>query len=331
MLFDGISRVVFLGEPGAGVRSFVSAFLGKFASSLYVNKLFVSINAAGENAEELNDAQNIEASTDMADYVNRVIPLNKIYSRDTSGFRDNFEFQLKIESENCGRIKFVNMLGNISDNTTEISNYGMSLVVIILDGKKLSDGTQPDMSATLSALKTLADSQPAGHHFEVLIAVSKADLFGVENTVSEEFFRQRCQCCQEIVDFCRSKKANSSFAAFSAANKETAKVFDANGNMVSDPDFEPWNIDTVGLSIISNAIPITRAHYLCEMETHLANLAQNKGIYNSESFKSTVEAVYSRKQLMLLLRCKYQFDRYTAHSREIFKYIKDRQFVINQL
>lgn len=327
MLYDGVSRVVFLSDPEAGLWSFVSSFLEKFANSVFVNKLLLSVNAAGRNALELDNTDNIIAATEMADYVKRVFPLKKIYSHQAIEIEDKIEFQLKIDSEFCGRIRFMNMFGNALNSAFEVSEYGMSMVVVIIDGQKLFNGVQPDMSGILDSLMILLGEQPECYPFDLLFAVSKADLFGVENTVSEEFFRENCQCCKGIIDFCRQAAIHYSFVAFSAANKTTSKVFDASGKMIADPDFESWNIDSVGLSIISNSILNSQSHYLFEMEKYIEALKTNKGIYNSESFKSIVETAYSRKQISLLLRNKYQFDQYEKYNSEISQFIKDRTFV----
>ncbi|MGN0650821.1 MAG: hypothetical protein ACI4KM_10320 [Oscillospiraceae bacterium] len=327
MMYDGVSRVVFLNEPGSGVKSFVCSFVDIFAKSLFLGKTQLSISTVGRDAAILNGAEKVQAQAETAYYATDVLTLKNVFSNNTSEFDDWFEFQINIDSDLCGRIRFLNILGQTDYYRSIVSDYGMSMVIIILDGKKLSSSdTTIDLNGVLKKLKKLAEIQPNGYPFSVLFAVSKADLIGVDNTQSESFFENSCGCCKEIIEYCKQKKIKYRFVAFSAANKITSKVFNSHGKMISDPDFEPWNIETVGLYIISNALPTLRMQYMNEKAKLMSSIEDNRGIYNSDSFRSTVEARYSREQLALLIKNQYQLDQYVKYSRQIVVSLADKIF-----
>ena len=50
MKYDGVSKVVFLGEPCSGVKSFVSSFISTFAQSVFVDKKQLFISKVGRDA-----------------------------------------------------------------------------------------------------------------------------------------------------------------------------------------------------------------------------------------------------------------------------------------
>lgn len=233
MKYDGVSRVVFLGEPCSGVKSFASSFISTFAQSVFVDKKQLFISKVGRDAPLMDSAERITAQAETAYYANSVMSLDNVLSHKTQNFDDWFEFQIIIDSELCGRISFLNLLGKTDYYRSIVSDYGMSMAVIMLDGKKLTNsGSKIDMSRVFGKLKKLAECQPHGYPFSVLFAVSKADLFGVENTQSQDFFERRCGCCSEIIEYCLQENIPCRFAAFSAASRITSKVFDPTGEVV---------------------------------------------------------------------------------------------------
>lgn len=332
MKYDGVSKVVFLGEPCSGVKSFVSSFISTFAQSVFVDKKQLFISKVGRGAPLMDSTERITAQAETAYYANNIMSLDNVLSHNTQNFDDCFEFQVIIDSELCGRISFLNLLGQTDYYRSIVSDYGMSMAVIMLDGKKLTDSDSDiDMSGVFDKLKKLAECRPHGYLFSVLFAVSKADLFGVENTQSQDFFEHRCSCCKDMIVYCLQENIPYRFAAFSAASRITSKVFDPAGEVVDNPDYEPWNIDTVGLYIISNALPMLRSHYIRECAAHLDAIKENRGVYNSDSFRSFVETQYSREKLAELIKCRYQLDRYIDYSRLIVESIKGKTFAAKPL
>lgn len=325
MILDGAARVLICGGKNTGKKTFASAFLNVFTQYVFFGRssdLYICL--ADRNMPRLNDEDKIDVHAQSAEFVTKSMSLDQAFKGQIEKFRSEIEFQLIIDNEFCGRIKLLNILGDLSGLHKEITEHGITTVVVIADGEYLE---RSDYSSTKDLLEQIREIQPGNYPFSVLVAVSKVDLIGVENTQKVSFF-EKCTGFSRIAAFCSENGIPCRFTSFSAAGSNTSMVFDDGGNLVSNPDYRPWNVETVGLSIISSALPILKTQYTREQEKYISSIKKNRGIFNSDSFRSEMELQFSRAGLASAVQGLYQLDKFSRYSRQIVEHLNQKVFMI---
>lgn len=312
------------GGANSGKKTFASAFLEVFSKVVFVGKTHLYVSFIDRNAPRMENAEQLVAQAETAEFVTKSMSLEQAFTNQTENFQNELELQLIIDAEFCGRIKLLNILGDYSNVQNEISEYGISMAVVIVDG---GDFERRGFSQTKELLEQIQKTQPNNYPFSVLFAVSKADLLGIENTQQSSFY-EKCAGFKRLAAFCSENKLPCRFTSFSAAGSSTSAVFGDDGSLVSHPDFRPWNIETVGLYMISGALPILNTQYLHEEEKCLNSIRGNRSIFNSGSFRSEVELQFSRMKLASVIQGKYQLDQYSRHSRQIVEYLRQKVFTV---
>ena len=301
MLYDGTNRVYVAGEKNSGRKTLISSIMHQFAfNAVWSDGNQWELSPMGKNAEMLEGAQLLEKKMTALDRI-RVFDIEKITADSGCKVPDFADLGLFINNEVCGRIYFTNITGKQEDMKI-LSEYMFSIILIVADCNEILRNNTEYIGRLSAKLEKAVNA--CGEKPRVVFALTKADMIpeDMKNNDFAQLYQLFEKNAQELVSYCMKNAIIHEKRAVCALNKSTHEIFAKDGSLLSEPNFQPWEVDRLLVDIISLSVPLTRMRLGNIIDRCNDIRMRRRGVFSLESIRAQLVLRMARKNLCTTIR-----------------------------
>ena len=316
MLYDGTNRVYIIGEKNSGRKTLISSIIHEFAfNAVWSDGNQWELSAMGRNAEMLEDAELIEKKMTSLEKI-KVFDLEKTASDSECKVPDFADLGLWINNELCGRIHFSNITGKQNGGKI-LTQYMFSVILVVVDCNAIINNNSEYINIMYEKMTKALDICQVKPR--VVFALTKADILSEEMKKNDfaEFYALFEKNCGKLVSHCLKNAVIYRKRAVSALNKSTSEIFGEDGKMLTEPNFQPWETDSLLVDIVSLAIPLTRMKLGDIIDKCNDIIRRRRGVFNHESIRSQIILRTARKHLCTTIKNMYPLDNAMKYIEKI--------------
>ncbi|MBQ8790545.1 MAG: hypothetical protein IJZ51_04470 [Ruminiclostridium sp.] len=297
MVLDGISRVFLIAPDGRGKKTLISAIVHKCVNSIVkVNNELFRILPIEKEYETAEGSELIKQSL-KSYHVLEDFKIDDAFRKTLSG-EDVFSVDMRVGDSLCGRLEFYNIRNNLTDDLNESDTYGnFAASLIILDAEKIINDDNDDESYILNELEGV--KKRYGRDVFVQIAISRTDIYFLSEADRDTsaLKSKAVTLYKRLMDYIEGNCMKCSICPYSAANVEYNMVFDSNGNLLDNPDYNPWNIDALLQSIVLGSALVLDRRIRFSLERCRNTLRTRIGKFNKGNVRAYVDVVQARDDI----------------------------------
>ena len=301
------------GIEGSGRKCLVSAVMHKMA----VNTAVADGNRWELSAME-KDTETLEDGALIFEHLRSYKTIEK-FSLEKTALDPMFELprsaelELKINGENCGRIRLI----NTDSNSTEIKEKDdVSAVLFAVDCGKILENDREYISESLELLKSISNAE---NRRRTAFALTKADI--LDDEMRKNNFRKFYELFEKngepVVSYCIHNAIVFTYRAVSAFCEHREKVFGSDGKFLESPDFSPWNTENLLADVLSLSVSVIREKLIEDINYCNDVVMRRKSIFNSGNRRAEIELYNARKLLCRSVKDLYPFDNAVKYIKKI--------------